>query len=111
MTIDNNQNVIDSRDIIDRIAELEKAHDTIADWQAECPEEVVELKVLSALAKGAEQYIPDWSYGAALIRASYFTEYCKELLSDYGYIQHDLPAYIVVDYTAVDFGGVTYLIR
>ncbi len=80
--ITNSQNVIDSRDVIERIAKLQGAED-----------EQAELKLLQALeeeANGAE----NWQYGVMLIRDSYFTEYAKELCRDIGDLPKELPWYI-----------------
>lgn len=56
------------------------------------------------------------------MRESYFTEYAQELCEDIGDVPKNLHSYIAidweqtaenikVDYTEVDFDGVTYLIR
>lgn len=92
------------------------------EWLANEEYDDSELTELQALVSEAEGYCPDWKHGAALIRESYFTEYCEQLCEDIGDIPHGMPAYIVVDweatannikvdYTEVDFGGVTYLVR
>lgn len=84
--------------------------------------EIAELASLEELAKQGGEYAPDWQYGATLIRYSYFTEYVQELLEDCGDIPKNIPHYIeidweatarnvMVDYTHIDFDGVTYLIR
>lgn len=122
MTISNMDDVIDSRDVIARIEELEGliADEAIADVKRGAALE--ELRPLKALAAEGENYAPDWEYGAALIRESYFTDYAKELLEDCGDLPRGLPHYIAidweatarnikVDYTEVEFDGVTYLIR
>jgi len=125
-TLDNGQDVIDSRDVIARIEELTDERDALdgdEDKLAEFDEsdEGEELKALKSLAEDAEGYAPDWNYGAALIRESYFVEYCQELLEDIGDLPKNLPHYIAidwektaenikVDYTEVDFDGVTYLV-
>jgi hypothetical protein len=81
-----------------------------------------ELAALESLAEEAEGYADDWKYGAALIRESYWVEYVQELLEDIGDLPKDLPHYIEidwektarniqVDYTSVDFDGVTYWVR
>jgi len=114
--ISNMDDVIDSRDVIERIEEIE-AEICDGDFSNED-----ELATLKALADEAETYAPDWKYGEALIRDSYFVEYVQEMLEDCGDIPKDLPHYIEidwqktarnirVDYTAVEFGGVTYWIR
>jgi hypothetical protein len=149
--ISNAEDVIDSRDVIDCLDELEddrthlvdaldelrdnppdaedvaavKAHDeavdraeqALAEWDDGC-----DYRALKALADEAEDYAEDWRHGATLVRESYWTDYVREMLADIGDLPRDLPGYIVIDweatarniradYTEVDFGGVTYLIR
>ena len=114
-TIDNNQDTIDSRDIIKRIEELQGTEEE---------EEKAELAILEALAEEASGYSEDWQYGSQLIRDTYFTEYAQELCQDIGDIPKELPWYIAdnidwegvakaikQDYTSVDFNGIEYWIR
>lgn len=82
-----------------------------------------ELAALESLAEQSAGYAPDWGYGETLIRDSYFEDYARELADDLGYIDTDSawPSNCIdwkaaarelqVDYTAVDFDGVTYWIR
>lgn len=123
MEINNMMDVIDSRDIIERIKELEElisGESTNGDLLEWCDE----YDSLNALQEQCVDYVPDWEYGVGLIRYSYFTEYCRELVIDCGDIPSDLPWYIAdhidwegvardlsVDYTEVDFNGVTYFVR
>lgn len=134
--ISNSDDVIDSRDVIERIDELQEERDNLEfmddeektleerqeDWDD--TEEGEELKALKALQDEMEGYAPDWSYGCTLIRDSYFTEYCKELVKDIGDLPKNLPGYIEnninwdgvaedlqVDYTSGEFDGVTYWVR
>ncbi len=130
MTVDisNSDNVIDSRDVIARIKELEAEREQAEDdpdkenlavWDEDNLEE---LDALKAMADEAEGYAEDWKYGATLIRESYFVDYCQELCKDCYQIPKDLPRFIVIDwdatannlradYTDVDFDGATYLVR
>lgn len=139
-SINNREDVIDSRDVIARIeqleAELQDAHEgegnepPFPDWlqdMADNPEGTLqeaaeELIELRKLQEQGEQYAPDWQYGEALIRESHFTDYAKQMLEDCGDLPKDLPSYIAidwdktaenikVDYTEIDFDGITYLIR
>jgi hypothetical protein len=109
---------IDSRDILARIDELEGwAYDGSAS-----EEDRVELAILQALASEAS-CSPDWLYGEALIRDSYFREYAMDLADDIGAILDELrwPTNCIdwdraaqelqTDYFDVDFDGVTYWIR
>lgn len=138
-TIDNSESVLDSRDIIERIEEIEQAReayieenageDASADvrttqgdaWALFFPGDAAELAALSKLAKDGEG-AADWHHGETLIRDDYFTEYVRELLEDCGEIPRDLPHYVAVDwhktaenvrvdYFPVDFDGVTYWLR
>jgi hypothetical protein len=118
--ITNNDDAIDSRDIIARIEYLQSLTDHEAglkDWEQE------ELSALLALAEEASQYAADWEYGETLIRDSYFEDHARELADDIGavnpnaswpltYIDWSAAAEALkIDYTAVDFAGVTYWIR
>lgn len=112
--IDNNQDMIDSRDIIARIEELEGQDERDA-------EEAAELKILKALEEECSG-APDWRHGETLIRESYFTDYQKQFADEIGAVPKDFPSWIVidwevtadnvkVDYVTVDYDGVEYLIR
>ena len=131
-TLDLSADIIDVRDIIARVEELESdiedmtetehtGHQATADALAE------ELTALRALlgelagAGGDEQWRGDW-YPVTLIRESYFVDYVQELLEDCGDIPKNLPHYIHidwertardirVDYSGADFHGVTYWFR
>lgn len=137
--IHNLDNTIDSRDINERISELEleaqgrydDAHPegvswgeladlNVGDWlDAEDTDEYNNLVCLVADAK----YVEDWEYGALMIRESYFTEYAEELASEIGAIDADAgwPLMYIdweaaaeslkMDYTTLDFDGVTYYAR
>ncbi len=129
--ITNDIDVIDSRDIIERITELERnTEDEIItliddeDWAAiddidnDELSELVELKKLASQCEG----VGDWEYGGLLIRRSYWIAYVEELLRDIGDLPANIPWYIEIDwettarniemdYTSVDFGDVEYLIR
>jgi hypothetical protein len=108
----NTDDVIDSRDVIARIEELEGERDNYdrykpsaegnalddvendtdasrAEWAIEHPEDAKELKDLTELADEAEDYASDWRYGETLIRDSYFEDYARELADDIGSIKED----------------------
>lgn len=153
--ISNMDDVIDSRDVIARIEELEGEREALAnelellesertdetdttkllkldekqlaaekalvEWDQSSESD--ELKALQALADEAEGYSPDWKYGVTLIRDSYFEEYAMELAEEIGAIPDNLqwPCTCIdweqaarelqMDYTAVEFGDVTYWVR
>lgn len=130
--VSNTANVIDSRDVIARIEELEAlraenietmengtADDEIEDFTREDAEE---LKALTALADEGEG-VGDWSYGATLVRDDYFEDYARQVAEDLGMITSDYqwPASHIdweaaadslrMDYTSVEFEGVTFWVR
>ncbi len=123
--ISNSEDILDSRDVIARIDELEdsvsSAYDEYADakiaaggepltreaWleiegeeQSQIADDAAELKILLAFQEEAEGYAPDWQHGATLVRDTYWTEYVQELLEDCGDLPKGLPGYIVIDWDA-----------
>lgn len=121
--INNSMDIIDSRDVIARIDELESEIESAEEDGEEPDDEMVEeLEVLKALADKAGDS-PDWPYGEALIRDSYFEDYAQELAEVIGAIDRGASwpnncidwewaaRELQHDYIAVDFDGVTYWIR
>lgn len=114
--ITHHDDIIDSRDVIARIEELEETENRDDSEHAE-------LQSLQALADAAEGYAGDWKYGAQLIRDSYFKEHAMELAEDIGAIDNNATwpntcidwdqaaRELRMDYTAVEFDGVTYWVR
>lgn len=123
--ISNMDDVIDSRDIIERLTELAEQYVASQNDGGEplTDDEKHELDTLKALADEAEDYAEDWEYGETLIRDSYFKDYAQELAEDIGAIPDDVrwpmtcidwdqaARELQQDYTAVDFDGVTYWVR
>jgi hypothetical protein len=131
-SISNSDNVIDSRDVIARIRDLESEIEDILDsedkedWDKHDQEEVDDLRDELAALKALEEEAsasPDWIYGETLIRDSYFTEYAQQLADDLGVIDRNAgwpTAYVdwdaaadalKQDYISVDYDGVEYWIR
>ncbi len=132
---ENESSELDDDKEADEIAEIENnieslqsdigyLEDTINTIRNDIEEAQEELTPLKELASDAEDYALDWTYGATLIRDTYFTEYAKELVQDIGDLPQDIPCYIEnnidwdgvasdiqMDYTSVDFAGVEYWIR
>jgi antirestriction protein len=114
----NSDDVIDSRDVMEAIEELESMIGTNT-----APDDYVmereQLEALRAFAATGEEF-SDWEYGETFIRDSYFEDYARELADDIGAIDKDAgwPTHCIdweqaarelrMDYTAVDFDGVTY---
>jgi hypothetical protein len=138
--LDLTADVIDIRDIIARVEELEHERDDYmapnrdghmtmigADWAADNFDDAAELAALQTILNelkgygGDEQWRGDW-YPITLIGEHYFTEYVQDLLADCGELPCDLPHYIEIDwqatarniridYSPVDIDGVTYWYR
>jgi antirestriction protein len=109
----NGMNLIDSRDIIERIESLELDLEIAADMEAgklqqrwtlwhawtnkpetyldEGEQETIqaELKILKSVEEEAEGYASDWQYGETLIRCTYFKDYAQELAEDCGMVTKD----------------------
>lgn len=133
-TFSSNDDIIDVRDVITRVEELREGreHWTSEErpagvWHVAYPTDAEELEnlegLLSCLAGygGDEQWEGQW-YPVTLIRDSHFTDYARELLEDCGDIPRDLPGCleidwdatacnIRIDYSDVEFNGVTYWYR
>lgn len=118
---DGTEDLIDSRDIVERIEELRTNGGLSEDEEGE-------LAALAALADQAESS-PDWTYGETLIRESYFEDYIEQLIDDCcpevskalssgeWPMRHlkldieDAAHEAKQDYFEVEFNGATYLIR
>lgn len=114
---DGTDDIFDSRDALERIAELEE----LGERYREQPEED-EYTALKALESWAEDNVSDWTYGEQFIHADYFEEYAEQAVKDAGCIPNDFPAWIVIDwaetadslkedYEEVEFRGSTYFVR
>ncbi len=120
--ITNNEDIIDTRDILRRIEYLQSERDIfqedneLEDYpgfeQAEEDSKWVEwdesyqgieLSKLEELESNASGYSPDWNYGSTMIRDSYFEEYAEQLVKDIGDLPDDLPSYIANN---IDWKGV-----
>jgi hypothetical protein len=129
INLDGTDEFFDSRDVIARIEEIEAewenhmagdeefSSDHIGDEDER--DEYIRLLTFRDEADGN----PDWTYGVTFIAdGSYFVDYCREMLSDCGYIPADMPTWIELDmektadnmradYSEVELGGTTYLYR
>jgi hypothetical protein len=119
----NMDDVIDSRDVIERIEELEDHIEVTREGRDEPDiDEVEECQILQALAEEAGSS-PDWPHGEALIRDSYFETYAQELaescceIPTHGHwplhcIDWEQAAReLQQDYMSVEFDGIDYWIR
>lgn len=126
----NMADIIDSRDIIERLEEL---NDVMAQLPEDPSEEDLstadidideyeEWKRLKALAEECEGLTSEWKDGATLIRYSYWTDHVQSECEELGYISRDFPWWIEIDwertasnvaqdYSTVDYDGIEYYIR
>lgn len=125
--ISNTDDVIDSRDVIKRIEELESEREALTEDSPELAQwdddYGPELKVLKRLAEQGEGYAPDWHHGETLVRDSYFTEYAEQLADDIGAVDRNArwpichidweaaAEALKQDYASVDYDGITYWVR
>jgi len=139
--IDNTDDVIDSRDVIERLEEMEselaelgenidlaeddeeskEAREALKEWNDDNRDELERLGGLCAEGEGATS---EWKDGTPLINDNYFSEYAEDFCKDFGDIPSDLPWYISnhidlvgvaeeiqVDYSSIDFDGTTFWVR
>lgn len=124
--IDNSQDVIDIRDIIERYEELEKELDGMPVTE-HLEAERAEFKELGDILEklkgkgGDEQWRGEW-YPVTLIRDSYFEDYMDQMLEDCGDLlpYAKRPCYIQItidyealqsDYSSFEYDAVTYWYR
>jgi len=118
-TVDLTADIIDVRDIIERVKQLR----TYAPDPNDVYEHMTLRSILADLVGygGDEKWEGDW-YPVTLVRDSYFTTYARELLEDCGTIPRDLPSWVEIDwdatarnvrmdYTAIEIDGTTYWYR
>lgn len=108
----NTDNIIDSRDIIERIEALENERESLlyengggmSQDEFDNSDEGKELETLKEFAEECEQYSSDWEYGETLIHRNYFNEYMDEIIEDCYELPKDLPYWmnITIDYDALE---------
>ena len=117
--INNMEDIINSRSIVERINYLE------IDEEAQDEEDRQELKTLCALVEEMEGYAggDKAEDGIGLIRDSYFQDYAEQLAEDIGAIDSNTtwPLYHIdweaaadslkMDYSSLEFDGITYWYR
>lgn len=133
------EDVLDSRDIIERYEELKEDYERFVelsemDDDERTPDEDDELeeleqqefeeyKKLKAFVEEAEGYWADWHYGEQFIRDGYFVEYAEELARDccdvsdsaqwpHSHIDWESAAEeLKIDFSSVEVDGETYWAR
>jgi hypothetical protein len=121
--------IIDLRDVTDRVEELRAAREEASETEQTLPEDdAAELAALASLLDelrgcgGDHQWEGDW-YPGVMIARSYFKTYAQELAEDIGAINSEArwPAYCIdwdraaddleQDYSEVTFAGSVWLYR
>lgn len=127
-TLSNRHDIIDSRDVIARIDELESdleeydVADVAKNDEHPFQDDAIELQILRALAEEGESS-PDWNHGETLIRDSYFKYYAQDLAEQLGLMTSNQAwphtcidwdhavSELQMDYTCVSYDGVDYWLR
>jgi hypothetical protein len=118
--ISNTQDLIDSRDVINRIEELQDYNKPNLSL-----DESQELAILFRLDLNGAAYGDDWEYGCSVIRSTYFVEYIKSHYGEvYGIELENMPEIFrdaidwmavaesaLIDYTPIDFDEECYYVR
>lgn len=122
------EDVVDSRDLVKRLAELQELDEPGDDLAAEIDQDLrEERRILDKLIQEIRDYAGDQPEdGVTLVRESHFEEYARELHEDttdldvakitsewpYRHIDWEAAAQeLLQDYTSIDWDGVTYYIR
>lgn len=124
--INYNDDILDSRDLDERLEELEELEEALKDAISEfedlsddedtpnsdllaaedaCTraredfgdEERAELKMLQ---EARDEVGSEWSHGETLIADSYFIDYAEDMIKDIGDLPRELPGYIAIDWEA-----------
>lgn len=110
----------DETAVDEAIIDLKAAREALSDWDDENGEE---LKTLRELCEEGESSADDWPHGVTLIRDSYFVQYAMDLADDLGLIDRKVgwpnscidwnqaARELKMDYTSLEFEGVTYYVR
>jgi hypothetical protein len=116
-----NADVIDSRDLIEALADLEPGIEVAGETDDALTDE--ERELIAAIRELAREGIEDWEHGATLIAEHYFEDYARELAEDIGALprEYTWPTSCIdweraarelqIDYTPVEFLGTTYYVR
>lgn len=85
------EELAEAGDNVDTNEIIERLDDAKADFDEDEQTELKELKELS-------DEVPEWEFGATLICVDDWVDYVKEMLEDCGDIPKNLPSYIEIDW-------------
>lgn len=122
--MDYHDDVLDSRDIIERLAELVAEAEEAADDGTEMEQAAAEeLAMLVAVDREGRDTFDDWDDGVTLVADRYFRDYAMELADDLGLLpkEYSWPTSCIdwdqaarelrMDYTSMEFAGRTWWAR
>ena len=123
MSVDNSEDLIDSREAISYLQELRENVESALDSGSLVSDvDADEYDALWRLNDEGESF-SDWKHGITLIRASYFKEYAKELAEDCGMVSgteswplncidwDEAADELQSDYSEIEFDGISYFLR
>lgn len=118
--ISNSQDIIDSRDVEERIKFLKKSIRKAERYTGERQDFKDELAKLLKFKADVDND-SEWEFGITFIGEEHFEDYTMELAEDIGAIGKDANWIVIdweatannvkIDYTSVDFDGTTYYYR
>lgn len=130
--VSNNDDLIDSRDVIARLEEMSDELDGCAENKdgnlidadgADMSEEKENYETLKAFAEEFESYAPDYHHGESAINEDYFQAYARQMAEDIGAVSSDdvwplnhidweaAASALKIDYTEIDFDGERFWVR
>ena len=109
-------------EMTDTFEDIRFEEEEIQSWKEDWLDEIVAITDIERLEDEIDS--SEWEYGLQLIEEDEFQDYCEELMEEFGYINKDTPQLVKnnidyegiaedmkVDYSEVDFRGITYLFR
>ena len=119
-TVDNTEDILDSRDVIKRLAELTSEREDLTREELEDWTDADEFADLSNFAEDGQQNFSEWNEGVTLVRDSYFEQYAQDFAEDIGALNDNATwpnncidwekaaRELQYDYTSIEFDGVSY---
>ena len=106
-------------DMTESFEDIRFEEEELDSWKLDWVEDLSEITRIDELENEIGSEFED---GVQLIEEAYFEDYCADLLEDLGYISRDFPSWIEIDwgatasnirldYSEVEFDGITYLYR
>lgn len=106
-------------DMTESFEDIRFEEEELDSWKLDWVEDLSEITRIDELENEIGSEFED---GVQLIEEADFEDYCADLLEDLGYISRDFPSWIEIDwgatasnirldYSEVEFDGITYLYR